>query len=78
MKTLSLLPGLTYLLDDRVSLVSGCPNSRNYKKKPPALAGGDGGAGGIRTLVQTRNRSAFYMLSSLSVVGKEQGMSTQL
>jgi hypothetical protein len=29
------------------------------------------GAGGIRTLVQTRKQSAFYMLSFILIVGKE-------
>jgi len=29
-----------------------------------------GGAGGSRTLVQTRNRRAFYMLSPVLIVGR--------
>jgi len=35
------------------------------------------GAGGIRTLVQTRKQSAFYMLSFILIVGKERDWSHQ-
>lgn len=31
------------------------------------------GAGGSRTLVQTRNKNAFYMLSPLLIVGQSEG-----
>ncbi len=37
-----------------------------------------GGAGGIRTLVQTRNRYAFYMLSLSLIFVQHPGISTQI
>ena len=38
---------------------------------------GEGGAGGSRTLVQTRNRCAFYMLIRLLVFEQDSGTGTQ-
>jgi len=40
------------------------------RKKPPG-GGFLSGAGGIRTLVQTSNNNAFYMLSFCLVVGAQ-------
>ena len=50
-----------------------------FKRKPfyAKASKGEGGAGGSRTLVQTRNRNAFYMLILLLVVGNGPGRGTQ-
>ncbi len=65
-----------------VDCVYRSPEKSLKKKSPsssriPGTSKGEGGAGGSRTLVQTRDRYAFYMLIPLLIVGSGTGRSTQ-